>query len=276
MRLLLTADPEIEVPPRPMAASSASSMCWCAACRRPATRSGSSPRPARAVRPMPSFPGPAQRSQSKADTLSNGWTLCEGQARFPARPRAQLLAHRLSAAASARTGAAGDVVPARSDTAHGRARRRRLAAPGMLTFTGCSEYIARIGRPSGGEWLGIHNFADTENLHFSPGRAGRRAAGVPEPGRAHQGRALGDRDRAPYRPAPDHRRQPLRHRAGRRATGERRSCRRSAAMAWNMSARSTTCRRTSCWAGPRRWSCRSGGTSRSASSSPNRWPAARR
>jgi glycosyltransferase involved in cell wall biosynthesis len=44
----------------------------------------------------------------------------------------------------------------------------KLAAPGMLTFTGCSEYIARIGRPSGGEWLGIHNFADTENLHFSP------------------------------------------------------------------------------------------------------------
>ena len=41
-------------------------------------------------------------------------------------------------------------------------------APGTLTFTGCSEYIARQGRPSGGEWLGIPNFADTEGLHFSP------------------------------------------------------------------------------------------------------------
>ncbi len=36
----------------------------------------------------------------------------------------------------------------------------------MLTFTGCSEYIARLGRKSGGEWLGIPNFADTEQLTF--------------------------------------------------------------------------------------------------------------
>jgi glycosyltransferase involved in cell wall biosynthesis len=40
----------------------------------------------------------------------------------------------------------------------------RLAAPGRLTFTGCSDYIARRGRPAGGEWHGIPNFADTEGL----------------------------------------------------------------------------------------------------------------
>gem|GEM_PF-1880738 len=44
----------------------------------------------------------------------------------------------------------------------------RLAAPGFLHFTGCSEYIARCGRRAGGEWLGIPNFADTEQLSFSP------------------------------------------------------------------------------------------------------------
>jgi len=43
-----------------------------------------------------------------------------------------------------------------------------LAAPGILTFTGCSDYIARCGRRAGGEWLGIPNFADTEQLSFVP------------------------------------------------------------------------------------------------------------
>jgi len=40
----------------------------------------------------------------------------------------------------------------------------RLAAPGRLTFTGCSDYIARRGRAAGGEWHGIPNFADTDGL----------------------------------------------------------------------------------------------------------------
>src|SRR5439155_12741710 len=44
----------------------------------------------------------------------------------------------------------------------------RLAPRGILTFTGCSEYIARCGRRAGGEWLGIPNFADTDQLSFVP------------------------------------------------------------------------------------------------------------
>jgi glycosyltransferase involved in cell wall biosynthesis len=41
-----------------------------------------------------------------------------------------------------------------------------LAAPGVLTFTGCSEYIAGRGRRGGGLWRAIPNFADTDRLTF--------------------------------------------------------------------------------------------------------------
>jgi len=44
----------------------------------------------------------------------------------------------------------------------------RLAAPRVLSFTGCSEYIATCGRRAGGNWVGIPNFAETSALKFSP------------------------------------------------------------------------------------------------------------
>jgi glycosyltransferase involved in cell wall biosynthesis len=44
----------------------------------------------------------------------------------------------------------------------------KLAAPGVITFTGCSDYIASVGRPAGGTWLGIPNFAEMDALKFSP------------------------------------------------------------------------------------------------------------
>jgi glycosyltransferase involved in cell wall biosynthesis len=39
-------------------------------------------------------------------------------------------------------------------------------ANGSLTFTGCSEYISRQGRRGGGQWRAIHNFVDTDFYRF--------------------------------------------------------------------------------------------------------------
>jgi glycosyltransferase involved in cell wall biosynthesis len=39
---------------------------------------------------------------------------------------------------------------------------------GSLSFTGCSEYICRQGRGAGGEWRTIHNFVDTSYYQFRP------------------------------------------------------------------------------------------------------------
>jgi glycosyltransferase involved in cell wall biosynthesis len=37
-----------------------------------------------------------------------------------------------------------------------------------LTFTGCSEYIASMGRRSGGDWRAIHNFVELSKIDFRP------------------------------------------------------------------------------------------------------------
>ena len=44
----------------------------------------------------------------------------------------------------------------------------RLAAPEVLRFTGCSEYIAARGRRAGGDWQGVPNFFEIDALEFSP------------------------------------------------------------------------------------------------------------
>jgi len=41
-------------------------------------------------------------------------------------------------------------------------------ANGSLTFTGCSEYICRQGTPAGGSWQPIHNFVDLNKFTFQP------------------------------------------------------------------------------------------------------------
>jgi glycosyltransferase involved in cell wall biosynthesis len=37
-----------------------------------------------------------------------------------------------------------------------------------LRFTGCSEYICSMGRPSGGDWRAVPNFVEIEKIAFSP------------------------------------------------------------------------------------------------------------
>jgi glycosyltransferase involved in cell wall biosynthesis len=37
-----------------------------------------------------------------------------------------------------------------------------------LRFTGCSEFICRMGRPSGGEWHAIPNFIEPDKIRFVP------------------------------------------------------------------------------------------------------------
>ncbi len=37
-----------------------------------------------------------------------------------------------------------------------------------LSFTGCSEYICAMGRPSGGKWRAVHNFVELDRLTYVP------------------------------------------------------------------------------------------------------------
>jgi glycosyltransferase involved in cell wall biosynthesis len=167
MRLLLTADPEIEVPPRLYGGIE---RIVDVLVRRLQAKGHQVGLVARAGSTCPAdafYPWSGQRSQSKTDTISNSLALWKAKRDF--RPD---LVHSFSRIAYLLPHLRGSIPLVmsfqRDPTPRTVGLAAKLATPGTLTFTGCSEYIARIGRPSGGEWLGIHNFADTENLHFSP------------------------------------------------------------------------------------------------------------
>jgi glycosyltransferase involved in cell wall biosynthesis len=53
-------------------------------------------------------------------------------------------------------------------TGGGQIRWASRLARRTLRFTGCSEFICSMGRPSGGDWSVIHNFVDTERYTFAP------------------------------------------------------------------------------------------------------------
>ena len=167
MRLLLTADPEIEVPPTTY--GGIERIVDVLVCRLQAeghqvalvAKAGSAC-PADEI-----FAWPGARSQSVADTLLNMWTLRRAVRTF--RPD---LIHSFSRIAYLLPHLRGRIPIAmsyqRDPTPRTVGLATRLAAPNVLTFTGCSEYIAEVGRPYGGTWYGIPNFADTEALAFSP------------------------------------------------------------------------------------------------------------
>lgn len=167
MRLLLTADPEIEVPPRLYGGIERIVDVLVRRLRAAGHMVGLV---ARAGSQCPNdgfFPWPGQSSLSRRDTVANTFALSRAVRSF--RPE---LIHSFSRIAYLLPHLRGSVPIVmsfqREPTRRTVGLAVRLAAPGRITFTGCSEYIARQGRPAGGDWYGIPNFADTEALTLAP------------------------------------------------------------------------------------------------------------
>ena len=167
MRLLLTADPEIEVPPTTYGGIERIVDALVRGLRAEGHQVGLIARAGSTCPADQVFAWPGLSSLSGRDTLANMWALRRAAKAF--RPD---LIHSFSRIAYLLPHLRGPVPIAmsfqREPTPRTVGLAARLAAPHVLTFTGCSEYIARRGRPSGGEWHGIPNFADTEALAFSP------------------------------------------------------------------------------------------------------------
>jgi glycosyltransferase involved in cell wall biosynthesis len=167
MRLLLTADPEIEVPPTTYGGIERIVDVLVRRLRAAGHQVGLVARPGSSCPADQLFAWRGLNSLSATDTLANMWTLRRAVKTF--RPD---VIHSFSRIAYLLPHLRGPVPIAmsfqREPTPRTVGLSARLAAPHVLTFTGCSEYIARRGRPSGGEWYGIPNFADTEALAFCP------------------------------------------------------------------------------------------------------------
>jgi len=167
MRLLLTADPEIEVPPRLYGGIERIVDVLVRRLRAAGHMVGLV---ARAGSQCPNdgfFPWPGQSSLSRRDTVANTFALARAVRSF--RPDVIHSFSRIAYLLPHLRGRVPIVMSFQREPTHRTVGLAvRLAAPGRITFTGCSEYIARRGRPAGGEWHGIPNFADTDALTLVP------------------------------------------------------------------------------------------------------------
>lgn len=167
MRVLMTVDPEIEVPPLTYGGIERIVDALVRGLRAEGHHLGLVAKAGSTCPADESFAWPGARSQSVKDTLANMWTL-----RGVVRDFRPDVIHSFSRIAYLLPHLRGPVPIAmsyqREPTPRTVGLAARLAASDVLTFTGCSDYIANRGRPAGGLWYGIPNFADTDALTFSP------------------------------------------------------------------------------------------------------------
>jgi glycosyltransferase involved in cell wall biosynthesis len=167
MRLLLTADPEIEVPPKTYGGIERIVDVLVRRLRAAGHQVALVAKPGSDCPADAFYPWPGRSSLSATDTVKNTLALRRAVKIF--RPD---VIHSFSRVAYLLPHLRGPVPIVmsyqRDPTLRTVGLAVRLAAPEILTFTGCSDYIARCGRRAGGEWLGIPNFADTAQLSFVP------------------------------------------------------------------------------------------------------------
>lgn len=167
MRLLLTADPEIEVPPLLYGGIERIVDVLVRRLRAAGHTVGLVARPGSECPNDAFFPWPGASSLSRRDTVLNTLALARAVRAF--RPDVVHSFSRIAYLLPLLRGRIPLIMSFQREPTHRTVGLAvRLAAPGRLTFTGCSDYIARRGRPAGGEWHGIPNFADTESLTLGP------------------------------------------------------------------------------------------------------------
>jgi glycosyltransferase involved in cell wall biosynthesis len=167
MRILLTVDPEIPVPPTTYGGIERIADALVRALVKAGhdvaliAREGSTCPASRL------FTWPGASSRSALDTLSNAW--CLARVVRAVQPDVIHSFSRLAYLLPHLRGKRHIVMSyQREPSLRTVGISARLAAPGLLTFTGCSEYIAARGRRAGGRWQAIPNFVDTVQLTFRP------------------------------------------------------------------------------------------------------------
>ncbi len=171
MRILLTVDPEIPVPPVTYGGIERIADLLVRALIEGGHEVALIAREGSTCPASRLFIWPGKSSQPTSDTLRNTWYLARAVRSF--QPDVihsfSRLAYLLPHLRSKRPLVMSYQREPRLRTV---GLAARLAAPGILTFTGCSEYIVGRGRRAGGHWLAIPNFVDTGRMTFQPYVAG--------------------------------------------------------------------------------------------------------
>jgi glycosyltransferase involved in cell wall biosynthesis len=167
MRILITADPEIEVPPRLYGGIERIVDGLVRHLRRLGHQVCLVARQGSRCEADAFHPWPGANSMSRRDTLQNSLALWRSVRSF--RPDVVHSFSRLAYLTPLLRGSVPIVMSFQRDPTLRTVRTAvRLAAPGVLRFTGCSDYLAACGRRAGGDWLGIPNFFEIDALELSP------------------------------------------------------------------------------------------------------------
>lgn len=165
MRILLTVDPEIPVPPTTYGGIERIADMLARAFMKAGHEVALVAREGSTCPASRLFAWPGKNSRSMSDTLRNTWRLVGAVRAF--QPDVIHSFSRLAYLLPHLRGPRRIVMSyQREPTPRTVGLATRLAARDVLTFTGCSEYIARRGRRAGGRWHAIPNFVDTERLTF--------------------------------------------------------------------------------------------------------------
>ena len=166
MDILLTADPEIPVPPEHYGGIERIVNLLALGLRGLGHRVGLASHPESECAVDALYVWPGAKSQSVRDTVANTWALWKASRDF-----APDIVHSFSRAAylsllSARLPKL--MCYQREPGARG-VKVARLLSRDTVQFSGCSRYISELGRSrGGGRWHSVHNFVDTKALAFNP------------------------------------------------------------------------------------------------------------
>jgi glycosyltransferase involved in cell wall biosynthesis len=164
MRILLTADPELPVPPvtyggiERIVADLARGLRQRGHVVGLAARSGSTAEVDRL------YPWPGTSSRGLWPGMRNGWALRRAVADF--RPDVVHSFSRLAYLLPLLPSRLPKVMSYQREPSLRTTTRALRLARGTLTFTGCSEHICRTGRRAGGHWQAIPNFVDPDRYTF--------------------------------------------------------------------------------------------------------------
>jgi glycosyltransferase involved in cell wall biosynthesis len=166
VRILLTADPEIPVPPVQYGGIERIIDTLARSYQKNGHEVGLVAHPDSTVPVDTFFAWPGRRSQNFFDLARNIWALDRAIKKF--RPD---ILHSFSRIFYMAPHLCSRLPKIMSYQRPPTARTVRLAtriAGDRLVFTGCGEHICRQGRAFGGQWHAIHNFVDIDKFTFQP------------------------------------------------------------------------------------------------------------
>ncbi|OKH56227.1 group 1 glycosyl transferase [Calothrix sp. HK-06] len=166
MKILLTADPELPVPPKLYGGIERIVDLLVTGLQARGHTVGLVAHSDSSTRATQLFPWPGKQSQNKLDTFKNTIALWSAVKQF--QPN---ILHSFSRVFYLLPVLGSRLPKVMSYQRYPSPRTTSLGAKlgkGSLTFTGCSNYICRVGENAGGIWRPIHNCVEVDKYTFQP------------------------------------------------------------------------------------------------------------